>query len=346
MQRLRMPPQLIQLAESTGVAPGKVQILKVGDYHHPEYGLLKITPDTLFSMKRNFDNKVRGIDCAVDYSHESESIAAGWFHSLELADDGQSLWGSIKWTPNGERVVREKEFRYLSADFNFSYKDNQTLQEFGPTLLGAGLTNRPFIKGMEPTVELTEGKGSQMKTVEQLQAEVTKLTDENKKLSEQSTAFSTILGGMTPEQMMEKMKGLETQCAQLTEENKKLKEGQQSAAQAAALAEKKGKFDKLLSEGKVVEAQRQAFMDGDAVKLAELGEKVQLTPQGGQGNPPAQTVDAKDRAEAETELQRQARAILAEKPKTSVREAYNIVLADPKNKKLRELYEAGTPKLD
>lgn len=153
----RTPGFSIALAE--GSTPEKIQLFKVGTFHHPEYGKFEITPKVLQEMKSNFDSKVRGIDLAVDYRHENEDVAAGWIKGIELDESG--MWAVVDWTPKGKQIIKDKEFRYISPEFMLSYKDNESLKDFGPTLMGAALTNRPFIKRMEPVVELAEGTGGE-----------------------------------------------------------------------------------------------------------------------------------------------------------------------------------------
>lgn len=133
-----------------------VQLFRIGTFFHSQYGKFDITPEILKAMEGNFKANVRGMDLAIDYSHESEDIAAGWIKSVYLNEDGTQLWAKVDWTPSGAKVIGDKEFRYISPEFSFDYKDNETLKQYGPTLLGAGLTNRPTIKKMEPVVELTE----------------------------------------------------------------------------------------------------------------------------------------------------------------------------------------------
>lgn len=133
-----------------------IQLFRVGTFYHPDYGKFEITPDALKAMEKNFKNKIRGIDIAIDYKHNSEDIAAGWIQELYLSSDGKELWAKVDWTPKGNQVLSEKEFRYISPDFTFNYQDNESLKKYGPVLLGAGLTNRPTIKNMEPVVQLSE----------------------------------------------------------------------------------------------------------------------------------------------------------------------------------------------
>jgi phage I-like protein len=186
-------------------------------------------------MKKNFDAKVRGIDLAIDYAHESDQIAAGWIKGLELSNGNTELWAIVEWTPQGRKRLSDKEFRYLSADCSFDYEDNERGEKHGPTLLGAALTNRPVVKGMRPAVELTERKESDQmkKTMEQLQQEV-------KTLTESQDAAKKTLGEMTAEQAVAKIAELETAKTALEASVTELKTKVETFEQAAKLAEKKG----------------------------------------------------------------------------------------------------------
>lgn len=153
-------PIEIIFQENSNEVPTRVQILKVGNFHDPRYGIVKVTEDHLARFVKNFAEKVRRLDIAIDYSHKTEEIAAGWFKELTTDANGTELWANIDWTPAGHKVLSDKEFRYLSADFDFNYQDNETLIRHGAVLKGAGLTNRPVVKGMAATIALQEIDGS------------------------------------------------------------------------------------------------------------------------------------------------------------------------------------------
>lgn len=333
--RLRAVPRAIHLAGGDKpTPPAKIQIMRAGQFHHPEYGTFSITEETFASMVKNFNDGVRGIDLAVDYQHASEDIAAGWFKKLYVEPDADGvigLYADVAWTPKGAAVLTDREFRYLSADFTMNYVDNETLDEFGPTLNGAGLTNRPFIKGMDPAVELTEGKGTQhMKTVEQLTAEV-------KKLSDAADVASKALGGKDAADVAKELSQAREQIAALQSKVKELETTSAQLSEAKAKAEKGGKFDKMLSEGKAVEAQREAFMGDDMIKFAELAKPVNLKPAGtGAGGGTA--VEPTNKAEAETKIQEIAHKMLSEKKVSSLSEATRRALSE--NPTLAALYNS------
>ena len=138
-----------------------VEILRTGEWVHPVYGNIKITEKSIDGFIANFYNKVRGVDLAVDQEHKPEEGAEGWFKKLwkipRTTDDaGFSLMAEVQWTWHGEQLIREGIYRYFSADFDFEWTDPETGEKFKNVLFGGALTNRPFIKHMEPII-LSEG---------------------------------------------------------------------------------------------------------------------------------------------------------------------------------------------
>jgi len=310
----------------------KMQVLRVGTFTDPRYGKFKITIQMLSEMVKNFNEGVRGVIPALDYKHDSEDIAAGWFKNLFLA--GDELWATVEMTPKGEKVLSDKEFGYVSADFDTQYIDNEFQKSYGCVLLGAGLTNRPVIKRMESVIQLKEKNDPVSEKISKLvkegyaqeQAVAIALEMERKgKLSEEmymeqpkkdEEMKPEMKPEMSPEQKMEDMaKKFAEMEAKLAESEKKCSEMEaklaafektpaeikeeekpeieiELAAAKKELAEAKGKielseknqkFNHMLSEGKAVEAQREAFIKNDmelftsnavAIKLSEIGHGV------------------------------------------------------------------------
>ena len=80
---------------------------------------------------------------AVDYEHAQDrrpkgeqAPAAGWIVAMEERDG--ALWGEIEWTERAGNMVREREYRFLSASM-------QTVDGRIIGLHGAGLVNRPAL---------------------------------------------------------------------------------------------------------------------------------------------------------------------------------------------------------
>lgn len=311
MNNFRLPAIALQLQESS--APAKIQLFRVGKFYHAEYGEFEITPKTLAEIKKNFEAKVRGIDLALDYRHDNEDVAAAWIKSLELQDDGKSLWAEVDWTPRGKQVVQDKEFRYISPEFSFAYKDNETLKDHGPTLLGAGLTNRPVIKKMEPVAQLSEYKADGSKEKQPLKQGESKMNEPKK------------LADMSPEEMMKMIQELQAKIADYEKKDA-------AAAAEKAMAEKKSKFATLLKEGKVIAAQEESYLSGDMVKFIELSKPVNLA-EG--GNPGGTTKEAGAGGKTvDEQIHELAEKKIAEKQATDLGDAYNKVLKE--NPELRK----------
>lgn len=323
LKKFRSLPSEVRFSEPKG--DGKkpvaelVEVLRTGSFKHPEYGPFEITREHVLAFVENHKKKVRGIDIAVDFSHQSDGVAAGWFDELQASENslgGTSLMARVDWTPTALEALEKKEFRYLSGDFTLDYVSEENGKHFGPTLLGAGLTNRPFIKNMEPVVTLSEStEGESMTEAEKKELQDAKdaaakakadLEAANLKLSEAST--------------------------KLSEQAKK----DEQAAKDAKLAEKKAKFDKMLSEKKVVEAQRAPFMEGDSEKFMELAQPAPKETQLSETDTGAPVVDGEK--DAEDQIIELSEKLAAEK-KIDIGSAQSMVLADPANKKLRESYE-------
>jgi hypothetical protein len=369
MSVTRTAPTALKLSEQTTSAIKSIQILKTGAFFTDKYGKFEITKKMLDEMVRNFQTGVRGIVPALDYAHEVDGVAAGWFKGLEVKDVNgeQQLWADIELTPVGQKSLSDKEYGYISADFDEKYRDNEDNKNYGCVLLGAALTNRPVIKRMAAAIQLSEkndaisekiallikegkdpeqakaiaysmfeqGKLSEDNTMlEQKLAEVEKKLGEYKKLEE-------LMGVEGPEALMKAvgdMKGKkEEEVKEVGEVKKELadlkvkEEGvQKELSELRSKLELKDKeidFNKMLSEGKVVEAQREAFVSGDIKKFSELAMPMK-TKEEGTGHQPADKNE-----DVDDEILKAAKK-LSEEKKVSIKEAISEVLRT--NKQLAE----------
>ncbi|MFD2177754.1 phage protease [Veronia pacifica] len=86
-----------------------------------------------------------GADLPIDIEHATEikgkagepAPAVGWIKALQ-AREGGSIWGLIEWTKEGEQLVSNRAYRYLSPVFTFDTQSKRILK-----LYSAGLTNQP-----------------------------------------------------------------------------------------------------------------------------------------------------------------------------------------------------------
>lgn len=302
---------VIKLSED-GSVPARVQLLRVGSFNYEGEPML-ITKEIMASFVKNFEAKVRGYEdgkLPIDYFHENDKVAAGWISSLVLENEGNELWAEVQWTPRGQKVIGEGELRYLSVEFHFDYESNEGGVRFGPTLFGAGLTNRPFIKGMKAIKTLSD-----------------KLAGQAEK------GYYT----MTPEQMVAKIAELEKAIAEMKSALEASKGQVEAAKQEAeglkqekAMSDKKASFDKMLAEGKAVEAQRESFMSGDMAKFAELAKPTNKDSRGAEGG------EGEGKGDAQDQILKLAETIQKER-KCSTKEAISLALAS--NKDLHEKYK-------
>ncbi len=268
-----------------------------------------------------------------DYFHEEERIAAGWIKSLEIDLDRNgihSLFAVVEWTPNGAQKIKDKELKFVSPSIRKNYKDAETGELFDVILKGATLTNTPFLRDMEAVYLFSEDKQKAFKSLKltgdgqiinevnmklsEIQAAVAALSPEDKKklfdpmaaetkiktveLTEQLTKAEDALklSEKTLGELKEKMTGS-------TDISDKLKLSEQtitdlsgkvsSLTNKLAENEKKAEFDVKLSEGKVCEAQREAFMKNDIAKFMENAQEIKLAETGSKDNKDPENNDSK-----------------------------------------------------
>ncbi len=315
----------IKLAEGQKV-PTKVQILKTGTFSHPRYGVFEITSQTLSEMKAHFDNKIRGIDMAFDYFHESDKEASAWVKELVLEESGTELWAEVDWTPKAEQKLSERELRYFSPDFAFQWTDPEKSVTFNNVLFGGGLTNRPFLKEMKAIVA-DETQGEKMTELEKAQKKIKDLEAANVKLSEDKAAADKMLADAAAKHVLTPAAGtpaaaapgahapppaakladpaagpadeapevtalkkqiadLQAQLAKAQGDSEVALAEKNKADAAKCLAEKESAFTLLLTEGKACAAQKAAFLAGNMTEFVKLSQPVNLKGSGHSGQEP------------------------------------------------------------
>lgn len=139
----------VKLSENTS----QIEIMRTGTWKHPAYGQFSITENDIDDFIRHFNGGVRGVDIAIDLEHGEtphKGASAGWIKSLNK--QGNSLLAEIDWTELGKEKIKNKEYKYFSPEFKFNYEDHETGKKYSNVLMGGGLTNRPFIKNMQPVL--------------------------------------------------------------------------------------------------------------------------------------------------------------------------------------------------
>jgi len=335
----------VQLGDSAPQGYEQVQLLKTGSFLHPlaPGGQFDITSDTLRSMVHNFSENVRrlaGGHLAVDYSHESGGKASGWIQRIELREDDTQLWIYVEWTPNARQKIEEKEFRFISADVDFNYVDNESGTAFGPTLLGAGLTNRPHIKDME--IILNE-QGVTVMNYEQLEEGVKKLNeDDKKKMLKALSGVSKSESDAAASTHKSELDDVNSKLTEVTVERDTLKTENVKLAETEATSKKEVQFGEFLRAGKIKPAQKEAFMKlelSSAVELFGDADADLNLDESGTGTPAKTKVKEGDKpvVEASKEVETKALELIEKNEGMSFSDAASKVLDD--NDALRVKYE-------
>lgn len=147
----------VSLGESAPGTATWVTVTRMGTFRDARYGEFSITREMLLAMVSNFERRTYGQDVFVDVAHRPENGAAGKVVKLEVS--GDRLRALVEWTPFGIEAIRDRGYQYLSAEYHENWRDNEAGNAHGPVLLGAGLTVRPVIKGLDPVL-LAESTGA------------------------------------------------------------------------------------------------------------------------------------------------------------------------------------------
>lgn len=145
----------IELSE-TAIGPRvAVELLREGEWWHPAMPgkKLKINPARLDEFCDNFNRGILGEEIPTDYNHKDKNFeeSVGWIQRLErFRKDGIERIRAIV-DPSYELLqkIKDKKIKYISASLDLNYID-KTSNVKTPVIRGAGWTNIPFIKGMEP----------------------------------------------------------------------------------------------------------------------------------------------------------------------------------------------------
>lgn len=247
--------------------PHIIELAKVVHGYHQNYGEINITKEILESFERNFNDKVYGVDISIDFDHETRE-AAGWLNSVYLSYDKDKLLGEVKWTPKGALALKDKEFRYFSPEFNLNYVHPHTGKEYGATLLGGALVNRPFLK-MDAIVSLKhkDNGGVKMDTIA--------MSEHNAKVSGLEKDIANFK--LSESKMQDEVKKLKEDNKKLSDENTSLKDEMEKK-------EKQAIFEKLFKDEKINKAQYDALIEGKGlVDVLSLSEKMNTNPKGNGG---------------------------------------------------------------
>jgi phage I-like protein len=121
----------------------------LGEYTHPVYGEVDLTMERAERLAASVNNRVQDKDPDIDYDHKAYSgEAAGWVKGAETRADG--LWLLVEWTQEAFDKIKKRAYRYFSPELVDEWEHPLKKVKYKDVLLGGGLTNRPFLKGIVP----------------------------------------------------------------------------------------------------------------------------------------------------------------------------------------------------
>jgi hypothetical protein len=147
-------------AANDNAAPVWIQIAKVGQFAGHPAGPFRLDAKAFNEIVANFkatENK----RIPIDFEHASEADATdgsipsigapaqGWIVDLDNRGDA-GLWALVEWGDKAREYIRAGQYRYISPAVRFNSRDRVTGQAIGARLTSAGLTNQPFLDGMQP----------------------------------------------------------------------------------------------------------------------------------------------------------------------------------------------------
>lgn len=271
----------------------KKQICQFGEYVDPTNISKRMKLDKIFGrrLKENFDSGKYGyVSVPLGHPKNASEMAAwnrGEVVDLELTDDGINAILEVR----DDDVVRSIENRNIpdvSMGFEMEYLNKKTGKFVGPLLKHVGLVTDPYIKGMQRFVPLADEIPAMLFSDSQVNNERKDDEAMNVKVKndrefdvevkwqengEDKTA--TVAAGAEIEVPTDQEESVKQQIADAEapkdndKENELSKREKALADREAVLAEKEAaaakrdaeaKFSKLLSDGKVVPAQKDAFM--------------------------------------------------------------------------------------
>lgn len=247
--------------------------MSAGEWHAPWHGNFEMTTDDLAEMVDHFHQGVAMVEGSkklpVNYGHDITGKAAGWITNLSVENGGTELWGDVEWTPEGQRMLADGEFRYISPEWNprsFPYQDPEDEDNWlNNVFTGAGLTNIPLFKKLKPIMAaIVQPKVNQASVV----------FDDSDKSKGEPMDLAAVRAKKPEELTDDEKKFIAEHAAELTAEERKTFDVQthdDKAAEAKAAADDKAKADEGAAAAK----------EAEDAKAAEEAKNVEASAKGG-----------------------------------------------------------------
>ncbi len=157
-------------------------ILPVGEFYDKRYGRVSITDAKIKQMAENF-GKCPAYEVPVKIGHSDGAKSPGKVIGVQAKDNGLEITMLVD--NDTAKAINDKQYRYMSAEFDEDYHDKKTGEKVGAVLLGAALINQPGHPYVAPLVladyvtpnetNENERKNDDMNGVEDLKLQINEL---------------------------------------------------------------------------------------------------------------------------------------------------------------------------
>lgn len=274
----------------------KIPFFRLGSWKHPIYGDLRITQQTFDQMLANFKAGVLGREPFIRLGHDAagknvfgDAEALGWVK--EIRQEGDVLAAAVE--PVSEAVaalIKEKRYRFASAEFTANGTDKETGQSVGALLSAIALTNEPFLTRLPEATLLADGgqlfyMDYEIKGGTGMEEMLKKLAETIKGFISSNQAQQSELKAAVESQQQEAQKQLAEMKTIMENQVKLAEEKAKLESQARVLAEVEKTAAALVAEGipPVMVAQWKQLAVSDAgqatIKLADAGGQIKDTTQ-------------------------------------------------------------------
>ncbi len=172
----------------------KIPFFRIGKWKHPKYGTISGTQEKFNQLTENFKKKVLGREPFIRIGHDKgnsqafgDAEAKAWVK--DIVQEGDVIYALAEPAdPQVEKLIREKRYRFASAEYEDNYFDKETGKNVGTVLSAIALTNEPFLTRLPENIVLAEN--SEEFYMDYIESEGIKPMDEFlKKLSDMLNTF-------------------------------------------------------------------------------------------------------------------------------------------------------------
>ena len=210
-------------------------LLPVGRFYDKRYGEVNISSEKIKKMADNF-GKFPTYEVPVKLGHNDGAKSPGKVIAVEAKDSGLEITMLVD--AETAKNINEKQYRYMSAEFEDNYMNKETGESVGPVLLGAALVNQPANPYMQPlkfadtTFDLFPEEETDMTEVENLRLDLSDVKAQLKGVQEEADEKAKLA-----DEQAKRIEQLEAQNKALMEERKRAEDAK-NEAEVKAFADK------------------------------------------------------------------------------------------------------------